>query len=82
MSTPNAECGLQSKTAAFLSSGSNRKETPALCSRCSTKSSGRNVLASPKRREALLYHLLALPFALAGIGLAVLLMWGVWAVVS
>lgn len=41
-----------------------------------------NVVASPKRREALLYHLLVLPFALAGIGLAVLLMWGIWAVVS
>jgi len=48
----------------------------------SSKTAGRNVVASPKRREALLYHLLALPFTLAGIGLAALLMWGIWAVVS
>ena len=82
MSTPNAERGLRSKTAAFLSSGSTRKGTPLLYAYGSSKTAGRNVVASPKRREALLYHLLALPFTLAGIGLAALLMWGIWAVVS
>ena len=82
MSTPNAERGLGSKIAAFLSSGKPTTGTPSLYAYGSSKTAGRNVLASPKRREALLCHLLVLPFALAGIGLAALLMWGIWAVVS
>ena len=82
MSTPNAGRGPRQKTAAFLSSGKPTTGTPSLYAYGSSKTAGRNVVASPKRREALLYHLLALPFTLAGIGLAALLMWGIWAVVS
>ena len=82
MTAQKAGRGLRSKTAAFLSSGKPTTGTPSLYAYGSSKTAGRNVLASPKRREALLYHLLALPFTLAGIGLAALLIWGIWAVVA
>lgn len=82
MSTPNAERGPRSRNAAFLSSGTASKDSPLLSPHRTTSPHLYNVAASPKRREALLYHLLALPFALAAVVLAVLLMWGIWAVAS